>query len=57
MITPGITCLWQVNGRSEIPFDEQVKLDLAYMESQNFWEDVKIIAKTIPAILSGKGAF
>ena len=57
MITPGITCLWQVNGRSEIPFDEQVKLDLAYMESQNFWEDMKIIAKTIPAILSGKGAF
>ena len=57
MLTPGITCLWQVNGRSEIPFDQQVKLDLAYMESQSLWEDIKIIAKTIPAIVSGKGAF
>lgn len=57
MMVPGITCLWQINGRSEIPFEEQVKLDLAYMESKSFWEDIKILSKTIPAVISGRGAF
>ena len=57
MMIPGITCFWQINGRSEIPFDEQVKLDLAYMESKSFWEDIKILSKTIPVVISGRGAF
>lgn len=57
LIKPGITCLWQINGRSEIPFNEQVKLDLTYMESQNLWQDIKIIIKTIPAVITGRGAF
>ncbi|HEY2329649.1 MAG TPA: sugar transferase [Verrucomicrobiae bacterium] len=53
---PGITCFWQISGRSEIDFSGQVKLDVNYIESQNFLVDVKILAKTVPAVLSGKGA-
>ena len=57
MITPGITCLWQIGGRAEIDFSGQVQLDIQYIESQSFWGDVKILLKTIPAVLSGKGAY
>jgi lipopolysaccharide/colanic/teichoic acid biosynthesis glycosyltransferase len=53
---PGITCIWQISGRSEIDFSGQVKLDVDYIESQNFWSDLRILALTIPAVLSGKGA-
>lgn len=54
---PGITCIWQVSGRSDIPFEEQVELDDQYIQSQGFWVDLKILFKTIPAVLSGKGAY
>lgn len=54
---PGITCIWQVSGRSDIPFPEQVKLDVQYIESQSFWQDVLILLKTIPAVLLGRGAY
>jgi lipopolysaccharide/colanic/teichoic acid biosynthesis glycosyltransferase len=57
MTTPGLTCLWQIGGRAEIDFSGQVQLDVQYIESQSFWGDVKILVKTIPAVLSGKGAF
>lgn len=53
---PGITCLWQISGRSEIDFSGQVKLDVAYIEGQSFWRDLQILARTVPAVLSGKGA-
>ncbi len=53
---PGITCIWQISGRSEIDFSGQVQLDVHYIESQSFWVDVKILARTVPAVLSGKGA-
>jgi lipopolysaccharide/colanic/teichoic acid biosynthesis glycosyltransferase len=56
-VIPGITCIWQVSGRSEIPFDQQVELDVEYIESQSFWTDIKILLKTIPALLLGKGAY
>jgi len=56
-VIPGLTCIWQVSGRSEIPFPEQVKLDVRYIESQNFWVDLKILFLTIPAVLFGKGAY
>lgn len=56
-IKPGITCIWQVEGRSDIPFNEQVELDKEYIRSQSFWEDIKILFKTIPAVLTGKGAY
>jgi lipopolysaccharide/colanic/teichoic acid biosynthesis glycosyltransferase len=55
-IKPGITCIWQISGRSEIDFSGQVKLDVDYIETQNFWSDLKILARTVPAVLSGKGA-
>jgi lipopolysaccharide/colanic/teichoic acid biosynthesis glycosyltransferase len=56
-VIPGITCLWQINGRSEIPFHEQVRLDKEYIMAPGFWKDVKILLKTIPAIIGGKGAY
>jgi len=56
-VIPGITCIWQVSGRSDIPFPEQVKLDVQYIESQSFFMDIKILFQTIPAVLLGKGAY
>jgi exopolysaccharide biosynthesis polyprenyl glycosylphosphotransferase len=55
-VKPGITCIWQVSGRSEIDFSGQVQLDVNYIESQSFWSDVKILVRTVPAVISGKGA-
>ena len=55
-IKPGITCIWQISGRSEIDFSGQVRLDVAYIEQQSFWKDVEILLRTVPAVLSGKGA-
>ena len=56
-VIPGITCLWQINGRSEIPFKEQVRLDKEYIISRSVWKDMIILLKTIPAIIGGKGAY
>lgn len=65
-VKPGITCLWQVGereggifeigDRNTIDFEEQVSLDVRYIESQSFWRDLWLLLKTIPAILFGKGA-
>lgn len=57
-VTPGITCLWQVMGRSEISdFDEWARLDLEYIENWSLWLDLKILLKTVPAVLRGRGAY
>ena len=56
-ITPGITCIWQVSGRSELPFSKQIALDKEYISSRGVWKDFLILLKTIPAILTGKGAW
>jgi exopolysaccharide biosynthesis polyprenyl glycosylphosphotransferase len=56
-VTPGITCIWQVSGRSNLDFQQQVSLDVQYIESQSFGQDIKILLKTIPAVLLGKGAY
>lgn len=56
-VIPGITCIWQVSGRSDIPFSGQVRLDLEYISSTSIWKDIKILLKTIPAVLTGKGAY
>ncbi|HIG91679.1 MAG TPA: sugar transferase [Methylococcaceae bacterium] len=56
-IIPGITCIWQVSGRSEIPFEEQVKLDEDYILCASFWTNLKLLLRTIPAVLFGKGAY
>jgi lipopolysaccharide/colanic/teichoic acid biosynthesis glycosyltransferase len=55
-IRPGITCLWQVNGRSSISFDKWMELDLQYMDEWSLWLDLKIMARTVPAVLRGSGA-
>ncbi len=54
---PGITCLWQVNGRNKIGFDEWMKLDLEYLDNWSLWFDFKILIKTIPVVLFGVGAY
>ncbi|MBO5307181.1 MAG: sugar transferase [Lentisphaeria bacterium] len=56
-VTPGITCLWQVSGRSELPFSRQIALDKEYIASRSAWKDFLILLKTVPAILTGKGAW
>lgn len=56
-IKPGITCIWQVSGRSNIPFKKQVKLDEAYIKSHGFWQDILLLLKTIPAVITGRGAY
>ena len=57
-VRPGITCYWQILGRSEIhDFDEWVRLDLAYIQKWNLWEDIKILARTVPAVFNGHGAY
>jgi exopolysaccharide biosynthesis polyprenyl glycosylphosphotransferase len=55
-VKPGITCLWQINGRSGIPFDQWMLLDLQYMDEWSIWLDLKILAKTVPAVFRGEGA-
>lgn len=56
-VKPGITGLWQIKGRSDIPFHQQVQLDLEYIRSQGLKNDLIILLKTIPAVISGKGAY
>jgi len=53
---PGLTCLWQVSGRNNLDFDRWMPLDLEYIDSWSPTLDFKILLKTIPAVLSGKGA-
>jgi len=55
-VKPGITCIWQVSGRAEIDFQGQVQLDVKYIESQRLATDLRILVKTVPAVISGKGA-
>ena len=54
---PGLTGLWQVSGRADTTFIEQVKLDLEYIERQSGWYDLLILFKTIPAVLTARGAY
>jgi lipopolysaccharide/colanic/teichoic acid biosynthesis glycosyltransferase len=54
---PGLTCIWQVSGRSEIPFEQQVKLDEQYFLQQSLGMDLRLLVRTIPAVLNGKGAY
>lgn len=56
-VQPGITCIWQISGRAQIDFHGQVELDVRYIESRGFWNDLRIISKTLPAVVSGTGAY
>jgi exopolysaccharide biosynthesis polyprenyl glycosylphosphotransferase len=55
-VRPGITCLWQANGRNSIPFDRWMELDMNYIDQWSLMLDLKIILKTIPTVLKGSGA-
>ncbi|MBE9522842.1 MAG: sugar transferase, partial [Proteobacteria bacterium] len=55
-VRPGITCLWQVNGRHNIPFDKWMELDLEYIDKWSLLLDLSILIRTIPAVLKGSGA-
>lgn len=57
LVTPGLTGLWQVSGRSNLTFDEMVRLDLYYAEHWSPWLDIKIILRTFPAIVTARGAY
>jgi len=55
-VKPGITCIWQVNGRNNVDFDEWLHLDMEYIDNWSLWKDTKILAKTIPTVIKGSGA-
>ncbi|MEH6585713.1 MAG: sugar transferase [Halioglobus sp.] len=57
MAKPGITCIWQVSGRSEIPFEEQVGLDIKYIVGRSLRMDIALLIRTIPAVLFARGAY
>lgn len=56
-VKPGLTCFWQVQGRGDVPFTQQVEMDIRYVDSYSVWLDIWLILKTIPAVLLGKGAY
>lgn len=56
-VQPGITGLWQVSGRSDIPYEERIRLDMQYIRNWSIWLDLQILWQTIPAVLKGKGAY
>jgi exopolysaccharide biosynthesis polyprenyl glycosylphosphotransferase len=56
-VLPGITGLWQISGRSNLSFDDLVRLDFYYLENWSLWMDIAILFKTIPAVLAGRGAY
>ncbi len=56
-VAPGLTCIWQVSGRADLDFQQQVALDIRYIRERSLWMDVRLLAMTVPAVLSGKGAY
>ena len=56
-VKPGITGLWQVTGRSELTYEERVRLDMNYIRNYSIWIDLQIVVQTIPAVLMSKGAY
>jgi exopolysaccharide biosynthesis WecB/TagA/CpsF family protein len=54
---PGITCIWQVSGRSDIPFSQQVEMDIDYIQTKSFFKDLAILLRTVPAVLLARGAY
>ena len=56
-VVPGLTCIWQVSGRSEIPFERQALMDIDYIDRRSVWFDLSLLLRTIPAVLFGRGAY
>ncbi len=55
-VTPGVTGLWQVEGRTKIGFEDMIRLDCRYARTRSFWGDLVLLARTVPAVLTGRGA-
>jgi len=56
-VAQGLTCLWQIGGRSDLTFEQQVELDIEYIDRTRPLDEVKIVAKTVPAVITGRGAY
>ncbi len=56
-VKPGLTCIWQISGRAAIDFPGQVRLDVRYIESRSLREDIRILLRTVPAVIFGSGAY
>ena len=56
-VVPGLTCIWQVSGRSEIPFPQQVQMDIEYIRQRSLGTDIALLARTVPAVIKGRGAY
>ncbi len=56
-VAQGLTCIWQVSGRSDIPFEQQIQMDIEYVNKASWKQDFSLLLKTIPAVLSGRGAY
>jgi lipopolysaccharide/colanic/teichoic acid biosynthesis glycosyltransferase len=57
LVKPGLTCRWQVSGRSDVTFDQWVDMDLEYIDTWSLRQDVVLMLKTVPAVISGRGAY
>jgi lipopolysaccharide/colanic/teichoic acid biosynthesis glycosyltransferase len=55
-VLPGITCIWQINGRNDVSFEDWMKMDMEYIDNWTLSCDLKILFKTIPSVIRGKGA-
>lgn len=56
-VMPGLTCLWQVSGRSDVPFEHWIRMDLWYIQNQSFWTDCKLLLHTPLSVLGCRGAY
>jgi lipopolysaccharide/colanic/teichoic acid biosynthesis glycosyltransferase len=56
-VKPGLTGLWQISGRSDLGYDDRVRLDMHYIRNYSIWIDVEILLRTAPAVLQGRGAY
>ena len=56
-VRPGLTCIWQISGRSDIPFERWVELDIVYVRSRSMLLDLKVLLLTLPAVITGRGAY
>ena len=57
LVKPGLTCIWQVSGRSRLAFPKQLEMDLTYIQNRSYWLDLTLMLRTLPAVLSADGAY
>jgi len=55
-VKPGLTCIWQTSGRSQVTFDQWMDMDLRYVRERSLWNDLRLLWRTVPAVLSNRGA-